>query len=59
SGPNHARAPYHRALAAFYLVMMHKENQVYVNNMIAKFKTEEEHLVHIDLNFFGHHIMEK
>jgi len=36
---------YQRAMVALFHDMMHKEIEVYVDDMIAKSKTEEEHLV--------------
>ena len=50
-GLKHARATYQRAMVAFFHDMMHKEIEVYVDDMIAKFKTEEEHLVNLQKLF--------
>ena len=38
---------YHRAMVALFHDMMHREIVVYVDDMIAKSKTEEEHLVNM------------
>ena len=44
-GLKNAGATYQRAMVALFHDMMHKEIEVYMNDMIAKSKTEEEHLV--------------
>ena len=46
-GLKNAGATYQRAMVALFHDMMHKEIEVYVNDMIAKSKTEEEHLVNL------------
>ena len=40
-------AIYQRAMVALFHDMMHKEIEVYMDDMIAKSKTEEEHLVNL------------
>ena len=42
-----AGATYQRAMVALFHDMMHKEIKVYVDDMIAKSKIEEEHLVNL------------
>ena len=42
-----ARETYQRAMVALFHDMMHKEIEVYVDDMIAKSKTEEEHLLNL------------
>jgi len=42
-----ARATYQRAMVALFHDMMHKEIEVYVDDMIAKSESEEEHLVNL------------
>ena len=44
-GLRNTGATYQRAMVALFHDMMHKEIEVYMNDMIAKSKTEEEHLV--------------
>jgi len=46
-GLKNVRATYQRAMVALFHDMMHKEIEVYVDDMIAKSKSEEEHLVNI------------
>ncbi|XP_027927761.1 uncharacterized protein LOC114184644 [Vigna unguiculata] len=46
-GRKNARATYQRAMVALFHDMMHKEIEVYVDDMIAKSKSEEEHLVNL------------
>jgi len=46
-GLKNARATYQRAMVALFHDMMHREIEVYVDDMIAKSKTEEEHLVNL------------
>ena len=46
-GLKNAGATYQRAMVALFHDMMHREIEVYVNDMIAKPKTEEEHLVNL------------
>ena len=43
-GLKNARATYQRAMVALFHDMMHKEIEVYVDDMIAKSRTEEEHV---------------
>jgi len=45
-------ATYHRAMVALFQDMMHKEIEAYVDEMIAKSRMEEEHLVNLQ-NLFG------
>ena len=40
-------ATYQRAMVALFHDMMHKEIEVYMDDMIAKSKTEDEHLVNL------------
>ena len=46
-GLKNAGATYQWAMVALFHDMMHKEIDVYMDDMIAKSKTEEEHLVHL------------
>jgi len=46
-GLKNAGTTYQRAMVALFHNMMHKEIEVYVDDMIAKSKTEEEHLVNL------------
>ena len=46
-----AGATYQRAMVALFHDMMHREIEVYVDDMIAKSKTEEEHLVNLQKLF--------
>jgi len=46
-GLKDAGATYQRAIVALFHDMMHREIEVYVDDMIAKSKTEEEHLVNL------------
>ena len=46
-GLKNAGATYQRAMVALFHDMMHKEIEVYVDDMIAKSKTEEQHLVNL------------
>ena len=46
-GLKNAEAAYQRAMVALFHNMMHREIEVYVDDMIAKSKTEEEHLVNL------------
>ena len=46
-GLKNAGATYQRAMVALFHDMMHKEIKVYVDDMIAKSRTEEEHLVNL------------
>ena len=46
-GLKNTRATYQRAMVALFHDMMHKEIEVYVDDMIAKSKTEGEHLVNL------------
>jgi len=47
SGLKNAGATYQRAMVALFHDMMHREIEFYVDDMIAKSKTEEEHLVNL------------
>jgi len=51
-GLKNTKATYQRAMVALFQYMMHKEIEVYVYNMIAKLRTEEEHQVNLR-KFFG------
>ena len=42
-----AGATYQRAMVALFHDMMHKEIEVYVDDMIAKSRMKEEHLVNL------------
>ena len=46
-GLKKAGATYQWAMVALFHDMMHKEIEVYVDDMIAKSKTEEQHLVNL------------
>ena len=46
-GLKNAGATYQWAMVALFHDMMHKEIEVLVDDMIAKSKTEEEHLVNL------------
>ena len=46
-GLKNAGETYQRAMVALFHDMAHKENKVYVDDMIAKSKTEGEHLVNL------------
>ena len=46
-GLKNAGATYQRAMVALFHDTMHKEIEVYVDDMIAKLKIEEEHLVNL------------
>ena len=46
-GLKNARATYQRAMVTLFLDMMHKEIEVYVDDMIAKSGSEEEHLINL------------
>jgi len=46
-----AGATYQRAMVALFHDMMHREIEVYVDNMITKSKTKEEHLVNLQKLF--------
>ena len=46
-GLKNAEETYQRAMVALFHNMMHKEIEVYMDDMIAKSKTEEEHLVNL------------
>jgi len=50
-GLKNAGATYQRAMVALFHDMIHKEVEVYVDDMIAKSKTEEEHLVNLQKLF--------
>lgn len=43
-GLKNAGATYQRAMVALFHDMMHREIEVYVDDMIAKSRTEEEHV---------------
>ena len=44
-------ATYQRAMVTLFHDMIHKEIEVYVDDMIAKSQTEEQHLVHLQKLF--------
>src|SRR3954469_17928023 len=46
-GLKNAGATYQRAMVALFHDMIHQEIEVYVDDMIAKSNTEEEHLGHL------------
>src|ERR1051325_11733392 len=46
-----ARATYQRAMVTLFHDMIHKEIEVYVDDMIAKSQDEKEHLVHLQKLF--------
>src|SRR3954466_7941046 len=46
-GLKNAGATYQRAMVALFHDMIHQEIEVYVDDMIAKSDTEEEHLIHL------------
>ena len=46
-GLKNAGATYQRAMVALFHDMIHCEIEVYVDDMIARSQTEEEHLVHL------------
>ena len=46
-GLKNVGATYQRAMVALFHDMMHKEIEVYMDDMIAKSRTEEEHLVNL------------
>ena len=46
-GLKNAGAMYQRAMVALFHDMMHKEIEVYVDDMIAKSRKEEEHLMNL------------
>ena len=46
-GLKNAGATYQQAMVTLFHDMIHKEVEVYVDDMIAKSQTEEEHLVHL------------
>ena len=50
-GLKNAGATYQRAMVALFHNMMHKDIEVYVDDMIAKSRTEEEHLVNLQKLF--------
>ena len=50
-GLKNAGATYQRAMVALFQDMMHREIEVYVDDMIAKSKTQEEHLINLQKLF--------
>ena len=50
-GLKNARATYQRAIVALFHDIMHKEIEVYVDDMITKSRMEEEHLVNLQKLF--------
>ena len=54
-GLKNARATYQQAMVALFHDMMHKEIEVYVDDMIAKSRTEREHLINLQNLFEWRH----
>ena len=50
-GLKNTRATYQRAMVALFHNMMHKEIEVYMDDMITKSRTKEEHLVNLQKLF--------
>ena len=50
-GLNNAGATYQRAMVALFHDMIHHEIEVYVDDMIDRSQTEEEHLDHLQKLF--------
>ena len=50
-GLKNVGATYQQAMVALFHDMIHKEIEVYVDDMIAKSRTEEEHLVNLRMLF--------
>jgi len=50
-GLKNAGAIYQRAIITLFHDMMHKEIEVYVDDMITKSKSEEEHLINLRKQF--------
>ncbi|KAK8549098.1 hypothetical protein V6N12_061996 [Hibiscus sabdariffa] len=50
-GLKNAGATYQRAMVVLFHDMMHKEIEVYVDDMIAKSRTEEEHIMNLEKLF--------
>ena len=50
-GLKNVGATYQRAMVALFHGMMHKEIEVYVDDMIAKSRTEGEHLINLQKLF--------
>ena len=50
-GMKNVGATYQQAMVALFHDMMHKEMEVYVDDMTAKSRTEEEHLVNLQKLF--------
>jgi len=50
-GLKNTGATYQQAMVALFHDMMHKEMEVYVDDMIAKSRTEEEHLINLQKLF--------
>ena len=46
-GLKNAGATYQRAMVALFHDMIHHEIEVYVDDMIGRYQTEEEHLDHL------------
>lgn len=46
-GLKNARETYQMAVVTLFHVMMHKEIEVYVDDMISKSQTKEEHVIHL------------
>ena len=46
-GLKNASATYQRAMVMSFHDMMHKEIEVYVDDMIAKFQGEDEHIINL------------
>ena len=50
-GLKNVGATYQRAMVALFHDMIHHENEVYVDDMIVRSQTEEEHLEHLHKMF--------
>ena len=50
-GLKNAGATYQRAMVTLFHDMMHKEIEVYVDDMIAKSRNEEDHMIHLQKLF--------
>ena len=50
-GLKNAGETYQRAMVTLFHDMIHKEIEIYVDDMIAKSDTEEDHLVHLEKFF--------
>ena len=48
---NNAWVTYQRAMVTLFHDMIHKEVEVYVDDLIAKYHTEEDHIIHLQKLF--------